>query len=243
MLQKYSEQKDDKPAITKGEELIEKYKKKRVSRLICLSDATGSMEPHWSAVRKILVELVQRISEMGQFEIHWVAYRDYDDKRTLIEKSGWQNTSQPLLNFINQIRCIGGADTPEAVEYALSIAANDDKATRIVLVGDAPPHSERDYKAQSKKLASLHRPVFSFVVGDDPDTVRTFKEISDITGGVSAKLTSINDILDLIAITIAEDIGGKSSVEEYLKKYDASRQLTSGGKDFAQKMLNKRNPQ
>lgn len=221
-----------------SQDLINKYKTKQsVSRLMCMSDATGSMQPHWDSTKKILVELINRISKMGSFEINWVAYRDYDT--TVIEQSGWHSKADPLNRFINGIQCMGGGDFEEAVERALQLAAEDQNATRIILIGDAPPHKQGDYVHQAMKLARLQRPVYSFVVGSDLDTIEAFKKISDLTGGVSTKLTSADDILDLIAITVADEIGGKDSVQKYLQDYQKVKGLSSGTQNYAQKLLDK----
>lgn len=219
------------------EQIYEKYEAQaqKTSRLIGLSDATGSMSGIWDGTRKHITEMIERISELGKFEIRWVAYRDYTEHNGLIEASAWHSEAEPLLNFINSIRCYGGGDREEAVERALEFAADDEQASRVILIGDAPPHFNNDYRAQAERLATLQRPVFSFVVGADPDTVRTFKEISDLTGGKSMRLTKTEDLLDVIVLTVADDIGGEESVREYIRKW--SPQLSESGKQYARLLL------
>ncbi len=201
------------------EQVYEKYEAQaqKASKLIGLSDATGSMAGVWDATRRHITEMISRISEVGRFEIRWVAYRDYGDGNGLIEPSGWHDQAQPLLDFINAIRCYGGDDFEEAVERALEFAADDPKATRVILIGDAPPHPERDYLAQARRLAELQRPVFSFVVGQASATARTFEEISRLTGGKSMQLTRMEDLLDVVVLTAAEDIGGEVAVRVYVR--------------------------
>lgn len=217
------------------EQIYEKYEAQKTSRLIGLSDATGSMSGIWDGTRKHITEMIKRISELGKFEIRWIAYRDYTEHNGLIEASAWQNEAAPLLSFINSIQCYGGGDREEAVERALEFAASDEKASRVILIGDAPPHFNIDYREQAERLAQQQRPVFSFVVGADADTIRTFKEISDITGGQSMRLTKTEDLLDVIVLTVADDIGGEESVREYIQKW--SPQLSEGGRQYARLLL------
>lgn len=203
------------------QEVIKKYQKPQCN-LLGLIDATGSMSPVWSSTKKHIDRVIQRVTEMGNFQMRWLAYRDYCDGQKIIESSSWTSNTAILLRFIESIYCHGGGDAPEAVEKALSIAADDDQTTRIILIGDAPPHADRDYREQAARLAQLKRPVFSFVVGDDCETKRTFAEISQITGGVSTQLTSADELIDLVCLTMAHEMGGKSYVEKYLNKYKPS---------------------
>ena len=219
------------------EEVYEKYeaRAKKPSRLIGLSDATGSMAGVWDATRRHITEMIGRISELGEFEVSWAAYRDYGDGNGLLEFSGWQKQAQPLLDFVNSIRCYGGDDREEAVEHALQFAADDPQATRVILIGDAPPHPDKDYLAQAARLAELRRPVFSFVVGQASDTARTFEEVSRLTGGKSMQLTKAEDLLDVVVLTAAEEIGGEEAVREYVRKW--SPRLSDDGRRYASLLL------
>ena len=219
------------------EEVYEKYEARaaKVSRLIGLSDATGSMAGVWDATRRHITEMISRISELGRFEVRWVAYRDYGDGNGLLEPSGWHDQAQPLLDFINAIRCYGGDDFEEAVERALEFAADDPKATRVILIGDAPPHPERDYVAQARRLAELQRPVFSFVVGQSSATARTFAEISNLTGGKSMQLTKTEDLLDVVVLTAADEMGGEEAVREYVRKW--APRLSDSARRYASLLL------
>jgi hypothetical protein len=217
------------------EDVLARYAQERVSRLMGLSDATGSMSRVWRTTRGYIRALLKRVGEIGSLEVNWVAYRDYDMKSEILESSGWHRSSEPLIRFIEGITCQGGGDFPEAVEVALKYAADDKMATRVVLIGDAPPHPERNYRAQAGRLAQLSRPVYGFVVGQDRDTFRAFEEISSITGGVCTTLGSEQDLLDLVAMTAAHDIGGSDAVETYLSRH--SHQLHDGARNYAQKLL------
>lgn len=207
-------------ALKSLDELVTKYG--RESRVIGLSDATSSMLSVWRGTKRHLTEMIRRSSDLGNFELKWVAFRDYSEANNIIEQSQWHSTAAPLIKFIEGIECHGGGDREEAVERALEVAANDESATRVLLIGDAPPHWNGDYIAQARRLAKLERPVFSFVVGDARDTYETFSEISKLTGGACTYLKDIDDLLDVTAIVIAHDLGGTELVQRYKQEYELS---------------------
>jgi len=218
------------------EELTTKYQTpNKVSRIIGLSDATGSMANIWDSTRRHITEMINRMSALGSYELKWVAYRDYSEDDKLIESSQWETGASNLLSFINTINCYGGMDWEEAVEKALEVAANDSKATCVILIGDAPPHPERDYLQQAYRLAHLKRPVFSFVVGQAPETLKVFSEISRITQGTCSPLKSADDLLDAVVLTAAHDMGGKPLIDQYLTSH--AKQLSSTSKSYAEKLL------
>lgn len=224
-----------------AEEALERFDQelKGIPRILGLVDATGSMELHWQSAKRNIQTMIRRINEMGRFEMKWCAYRDYDHGEELFVASAWTDSARTLISFFDSIQTIGGETWEEAVEYALARAADEEVVSRIFLVGDAEPHPESDWKRQAKRLAELKRPVYAFVVGDHPDTFRTFSEISRIAGGVCTHLRSAQDLLDVVVLTAADDMGGAEKVKGYLEKY--RKELSQGGKEFAHKLLQQSN--
>jgi len=214
-------------------EILERYRKagKRRSMLMGLSDATGSMAGIWSTTRAQIGKMIERVSELGDFSMNWVAYRDYGDGPRILEPSGWQTDARALTRFLNGIECIGGEDWEEAVERALEYAAKDQQATRVVLIGDAPPHPDRDFREQASRLGGMNRKVFCFVVGGSADTRAAFGEIARLSGGLCTDLTSERDLLDFVALTMVDDMGGGTSVDSFLEKH--AKQLSPGTIAFA----------
>ena len=214
-------------------------------RMICLSDATGSMGRIWSATRDCITEMLRRIDEIGdgQFELMWVAYRDYSDGGGLLENSRWTKDPSELVEFVNGIRCYGGGDYPEAVEEALRLVNQEtaiQQVTRALLIADAPPHPETkgqtlqwhgdrvmetDYMAEAKQLSENKVPVNTFRLNDKPPLVQSFNQIAEMTGGESLLLdvsrNGSNTLMDIIAETALEDIGGSELVLEYRSRYSS----------------------
>ena len=222
--------------------LKKKYAAKReekTSYLMGLVDATGSMSSVWEKTKDIISELMEKVSNLGNFHMNWVAYRDYCDGNDILEFSDWHQDAKSLQKFLEKIRCFGGGDFPEAVEKGLEFAVQEQKCTRVILIGDAPPHANRDYKERAIQLAKQGKKVFSFVVGNHHETIATFTEISQITGGSCHTLTNVDEILACVAMAAAEDIGGKKAVEKLLKNFALERKsLPNGAKKFADNLLN-----
>jgi hypothetical protein len=153
-------------------------------RLLCLSDATGSRDALWSSSKKHIQTMLVRIEELagkGRVELKWVAYRDYDmaGDGDLLQCSEWTTDAAALLTFLERVRCRGGGDFEEAVEAALALANGDEaRPTRVLLIGDAPPHSEKkgqciayhshvletDWETECAELARKGVPLYTFQV-------------------------------------------------------------------------------
>jgi hypothetical protein len=193
------------------------------SSVMFLFDATGSMKRFWEETQAIMSEMVSRITKVGNVKLKCVAYRDYCDGSRIFEQSKWHSEAAPLIDFISGIECNGGGDEPEAVEDALALAYKEkEKVTRVVLIGDAPPHSLDAAKAQAKMLGKQGRPVFAFLVGGDHETGSAFSQIAKVSNGAYGKLSNYKDLLDMMSLAIVHDLGGSSEVEKYLKKYGTS---------------------
>lgn len=206
------------PAQDRGE--------KKQSSVLMLFDATASMRPLWDETAEIIQQMVKRITEAGDVQLKCCAYRDYcDGEDDIFEASEWSLEAGPLLDFVEDVSCKGGGDFPEAVEVALRHAVGENEVTRVILIGDAPPHREKDYREQARKLGEMGRPVFAFRVKKSPETAQTFTEIADLSGGQFADLQNYKDLLDMMAITVIHDVGGDAAVKDYAEKYKLSRDV------------------
>lgn len=199
------------------------YSLAKGSSVIFLFDATGSMSNFWSETQKIMKEMVERITKVGNVKLKCVAYRDHCDGSRIFEKSGWHTEAEPLIDFIREIKCNGGGDTPEAVEDALKLAYDEkETVTRVILIGDAPPHSLGEAVKQATNLGKKGRPVFAFLVGRDETTSEYFSRIAKASNGAFGELRNYKDLLDMMSIAIVHDVGGSAEVEKYIKKYGTS---------------------
>lgn len=198
------------------------------SSTLILFDATASMIGLWSWTAQVLSETIARISGVANVKLKCCAYRDYCDGRGVFESSKWSSDAEPLVEFIKGIRCMGGGDFPEAVELALQKALKEKELTRIILIGDAPPHPERGYREYAAALGQRNRPVFAFRVDSHPETEAAFREIAQLTGGHYADLRDYRDLMDLLSLTVLHDAGGVSALQSYATRYG----LTDDAREF-----------
>jgi len=214
---------------------LNKGKKSR-AKVMCISDATGSMSSVWANAKVQIKEMLQRIEHIGgkngMAQLMWVAFRDYCDKK-LLEKSEWTSNPQLLIKFINKIKCTGGGDAPEAVEVALQLANNTPGVSRVILIGDAEPHLEgkgnyvaahkktleTDYLIEAKALGSKNVPVYCFYMNTNTDLVNSFTEIAKLSGGRATLFNNVNTLIDVIAENVLDDLGGEELVQEYRRTY------------------------
>jgi Mg-chelatase subunit ChlD len=212
------------------EELRQKYtpQAKSSGRSLLLFDATGSMALYWNVTMQSIDTIIRRILEVGgqnSVAMKIVAYRDDCDGEKVIEQSLWSQSATELRAFIAGIQATGGGDVPEAVDRALQIAIQEPEVSRIMLVGDAPPHRERDCQREAAELGHMARPVFPIAIGKNPCAHKAFHMIAELSGGKLIELTNQEELFELVTLLIVHDVGGEEKVQEYAQRY----QLTSGG--------------
>uniref|UniRef100_A0A6T1DUP4 SecA family profile domain-containing protein n=1 Tax=Alexandrium monilatum TaxID=311494 RepID=A0A6T1DUP4_9DINO len=205
---------------------------RRQSRMICLSDATMSMTWLWKSTKKHIQEMLLRIKEIGgsNLELQWMAYRDYSCGNRLLERSGWTTDPAVLQGFVDSIQLLSGADFEEAVEHALAAVRAEhavQPVTRVLLIGDAAPHSESkgaylhlhrvhlatDYKLEADWLAEAGIPVYTFYLREHAR--QSLCHIARTTGGAAQELANPQDLLDVVCENALDDIGGAELVAEY----------------------------
>eukprot|EP00959_Pyramimonas_sp_CCMP1952_P407327 8536858-Pyramimonas_sp.AAC.2 len=140
-----------------------------------------------------------------------------------------------MERFVNQIRC-GGGGGEEAVEHALAEVRREhahQPVTRVLLLGDAPPHQEKrgqivegrvlqtDYINEAQELAKAGVPVFTFHIHTQNirGLVETFTYIAETTKGATAELDSPSKLIDVVCESALDDIGGSELVAEYKARY------------------------
>lgn len=111
-------------------------------------DSTGSMGWVIAEVRSRIEDLarvIRRLVPVTRFGV--VAYRDHDDPEFLTRTQPLTLDASRVRRFLGGITAGGGGDEPEAVTAALRAAVAESGWTEgarhvIIVVGDAPPHSE-----------------------------------------------------------------------------------------------------
>jgi len=200
-----------------------------IRRIALVFDATGSMSGIWRAAKAGIVKLLKRQRELNpQAAFVMIAYRDYCDGNRILEVSKPSTNEGEILEFLDGIVCDGGGDTPEAVEAALErvIGIHPDLA---ILVGDAPPHgvSDRiqkgDYREYARTLGTQHIPVYTVTTNTDRDTVSSFQEIAELSGGKRSHLNDVNDLIDVLSMATARKADQLDQLSKLLERENRGR--------------------
>lgn len=145
--------------------------------LVMVVDATGSMRGEIGDLRANLVGIVRVLHRLAPtLRVGFVAYKDVGEPyltRAYPLTPMADTAARDLLGFVRAIDAEGGGDIPEpvdrALEAAIGMAWRADAAGRILVIGDAPAHSQGWQRALD--LASGFRA--SAVRDDRPRTVTT----------------------------------------------------------------------
>jgi len=209
---------------------------KRKSRIICLSDATGSMKKVWNNAKRDIEEMILRITKIGgvgNCSLKWIGYRDYSDN-PIVECSPWSTDPAVLQRFISNLKIDGGGnDGPEAVEIGMQSANMEEEVTRVILIGDASPHLEgkgnivqhfnkvleTDYILEANEFARKNINVHCFYMNEEESLVKSFSQIAEITGGKASKFSNANSLIHIISESVLGDIGGEQLIDDYRKTY------------------------
>lgn len=221
---------DTTPVPSRGiQDIVQRYAtQQRSARCLVLFDATGSMQPYWNHLCGTLHRVVNRLLSVHQdLLLKIVAYRDECDGDRVIVGSEWTRDNTALGAFVGNCRCDGGGDWPEAVDRALAVALDEHDVSAVVLIGDAPPHAERDGRDEAQRLGALTRPVFPIVVGDAADTRAAFQEIARLSGGRRLDLERLDELFDVLAAVLAY-AGGPEVLADYVARFE--KLLTPGGR-------------
>lgn len=211
------------------EEVRAKYQRLQETEtwISLLFDATGSMSPYWAEVKRTIGQIVKRtLSAAQNVTMKIVAYRDDCDEK-ILESSPWAKRAEDLSAFLDTVSCYGGGDVPEAVDRALQLALEEQALTRIILIGDAPPHEQRDCTKEAEGLGQKSRPVYPIVIGQSEETRRAFERIARLSGGKVVPLTNIDELFDFIVI-LSVHAAGANALSKYREQYQDA--LTEGGR-------------
>ena len=163
-------------------------------------DATGSMGDEIRYLQAELADIIQQVSEKNKevtLRLGSVFYRDHGDEY-LTRSFDFQTDPAALLRFIKEQSAMGGGDTPEAVDAALTSALSElhwkegARAKILFLVLDAPPHDDaREQVIRQVTLAAQQgiRIVPVVCSGIDKSTEYLMRSIALATNGSYVFLT------------------------------------------------------
>ncbi len=156
----YAKDSDDiLPSIKK---ILKKDKNQKLDLLFAI-DATESMVDDIEAVRLGVMNLLKEIlSEYESYRIALVLYKDYHDDFLVREACVFTDNFKKFEKALFGFKVFGGRDIPEAVYEGLHLSLlqswrdNDDTVDKkLVLIGDAPPHSRPRGKIKKEAVDKL----------------------------------------------------------------------------------------
>jgi|APTNR8051073442_1049403.scaffolds.fasta_scaffold00174_23 hypothetical protein len=167
--------------------------------LVFVMDTTGSMRDELEDLQANLVAIIQVLQRLAPtLRIGFVAYRDRGD--AYVVRGTPLATLQPgeeaeTLGFVRALTAVGGGDTPERVDEAVSAAVGMPWRTnaqgRIIVIGDAPAHPadiERTMSLAAQFRLSapnerFPRALAAIYTGEQPPVRAFFERLARAGGG------------------------------------------------------------
>ena len=220
------------------------FTRKLEGRFAFVVDATGSMSSFIEETKRDVGWILRRIFEESgvAVEMQMIAYRDYENGEELLESSVLSGDERYLQEWLADLRCEGGCDWQEAVQEGLQVAANGDFSA-VFLAGDARSHDKSDLKRKQMSHVRCARdhaadfgqrkiPIYAFLVGDDRETERDFKEIADLSGGSFGRLDGTEAMRNMAVMGMLTQLKGREAVGDYLAKNAVSQEALAFGKQL-----------
>ncbi len=210
-------------------------------------DATGSMADLIDTAKRSVEEIMNRLFKEAKtrIKIQFFVYRDYDVPNDVLETSSLSEDAQELIRWIAKVRAFGGGgNSGEAIHEALSAIQSSGPFAAVLLAGDEPPITSREFAALGKPnlrnafqwatdFGAGKLPIHAFVVGNRPDTVRDFAEIARRSGGQSGRLDGSAGMRDMAVLAMLNALKGAEAVRSYMQKHS----LNVGARDFGKLLL------
>jgi hypothetical protein len=145
----------------KGVEII------RVSRTVCLMDATRSMSHLLQKCKNTVDIMFERAAAIlnannisnDSFQLQFSVYRNYCcHEEMILQNSPWETKPDNLRAFMNTINVAGGLGN-EAIEIGLWHADQEydkNEITQVILIGDMAPNTQAEVTEHRKKYGERY---------------------------------------------------------------------------------------
>ena len=199
-------------------------------------DTTGSMGGLIEGAKRRIWSIARRIGEgrpRPDLRIALVAYRDLGDAY-VTRTYDFTGDMDEVFGHLSEFRAEGGGDGPEHVSAAMHDAvhrltwSSGNALRMIVLVGDAPPHTDYqdgfDYRRHVGEARQRGIVVESIQCGQDAQTAQVWREIAaagagqyaqiDGQGGMPVRVTAADAELAHLNAEMAATVVAGGSVAE-----------------------------
>ncbi len=151
--------KDIVPEIKK---ILKKGEKENLDLLFAI-DSTESMKDDIDGIRKdVMAMLKEALPQYKSWRIALIIYKDYREDFLVREACVFTSNFKKFEKALNCFKACGGRDIPEAVYEGLHLGllqswrSDDDSVEKkLILLGDAPPHSRPRGKVKKEDVEKL----------------------------------------------------------------------------------------
>lgn len=194
-------------------------------RLIFALDATASRQPTWNRACGIQGDMFQAADSAGGVEVQLCFYRGFGE----FSVSPWYATSEQVVQRMTSVFCLGGLTQIGKVLRHTLKEAKKSKVNALVFIGDCVEENPDHLAHLAGQIGILGVPVFLFHEGNDPNTIRVFKQIAHLTRGAACPFDhgSAGQLRDLLSAVAVYASGGWRALERFSDGRHASvKQLT-----------------
>lgn len=194
-------------------------------RLIFALDATASRQPTWDQACAIQGDMFRATDSLGGLAVQLCFYRGFGE----FSASPWYTSSEDVVQRMTSVFCLGGlTQIGKVLRHTLN-EAKKSKVNALVFIGDCVEENPDHLAHQAGQLGILGVPVFLFHEGNDPKTIRVFKQIAHLTRGAACPFdhASAGQLRDLLSAVAVYATGGRRALEQFSEGRHASvKQLT-----------------
>jgi hypothetical protein len=198
-------------------------------RLIFALDATASREPLWNTARELTAGMIHETVSIGRLSLQLVYFRGGLDNPRECVASEWTSDATRLAALMSKVQCRTGYTQIARILNHAQRETLEMKVGAVVFIGDACEAQGGDnldrLSAAAIALGRLKTPVFVFQEGHEPDVDRTFRRITEWSGGAYGcfEAGSAKRLGELLRAAAIYAIGGMTALEG--RKDEASRLL------------------
>lgn len=220
-----SSRRDIQSFLDKSRQLPVKQDGRKRGRLIFALDATASRQPTWDRACEIQGDMFHATDGLGGLEVQLCFYRGYGE----FSASPWSRSSDELVRRMTSVFCLGGLTQIGKVLRHTLKEAGKSKVNALVFIGDCVEENPDQLAHIAGQIGILGVPVFLFHEGNDPTTVRVFRQIAHLTRGAACPFDhgSADQLRDLLSAVAVYATGGWRALEQFSEGRQGSvKQLT-----------------
>lgn len=220
-----SSRRDIQAFVEKSRQMPARTDTEARGRLMFALDATASRQPTWDRACAIQGDMFRAAGDLGGLEVQLCFYRGFGE----FSASPWYQSADAVVERMTSVFCLGGlTQIGKVLRHALA-EARKSKVNALVFIGDCVEEKPDHLAHLAGQLGILGVPVFLFHEGNDPNTVRVFRQIAHLTRGAACPFdhASADQLRDLLSAVAVYASGGRRALERFSEgRHESVKQLT-----------------